>query len=62
MKEELVQAFEGWTIFPKELVSVKEYLEEARLRGTYTDWFKTEGQWNSQERGKMESEQVLSIG
>ena len=52
-REELVKAFESWTIFPEELAGVQEYLEEARLRESYPDWFQAEGQWNSQERRKM---------
>ena len=52
-----MQAFECWTIFPEELIGIQEYPEETRLRESYTDWFKTEGQWNSQEGRKMESEQ-----
>ena len=37
-REELVQAFESWTIFPEELAGIQEYLEEARLRESHPDW------------------------
>ena len=55
-REELLNAFSGWTILPEELSGIQDFLEESRQRERNPGWFMAESRWNSQEHIQMESD------